>query len=90
MAVDSLLQKLGLTDYVDIFHAEQIDRDALVCLTFLLFLLCFFVTVFLRFCTLPFYYYYYQYRKLLLRCECFNFICHIAVTWQLFSVLLGM
>ena len=51
MAVDSLLQKLGLTDYVDRFHAEQIDRDALVCLTFSLFvsslLLCHCVSTFL-------------------------------------------
>ena len=27
---DAVLQKLGLTDYVDRFHSEQIDLDALV------------------------------------------------------------
>jgi len=31
MTVDAVLQKLGLGDYVDRFHAEQIDLDALVC-----------------------------------------------------------
>jgi len=31
MTVDAVLQKLGLADYVDRFHAEQIDLDALVC-----------------------------------------------------------
>jgi len=30
MTVDGLLLKLGLTDYADRFHAEQIDLDALV------------------------------------------------------------
>jgi len=37
VTVDALLQKLGLADYVDRFHAEQIDLDSLVCA-----LLCFF------------------------------------------------
>jgi len=30
MTVDVVLQKLTLTDYVDRFHSEQIDLDALV------------------------------------------------------------
>jgi len=31
VTVDAVLQKLGLADYVDRFHAEQIDLDSLVC-----------------------------------------------------------
>ena len=30
MTVDAVLQRLALTDYVDKFHTEQIDLDALV------------------------------------------------------------
>jgi len=30
MTVDVVLQKLALTDYVERFHSEQIDLDALV------------------------------------------------------------
>jgi len=30
MTVDALLLKLGLADFVDRFHSEQIDLDALV------------------------------------------------------------
>ena len=48
MTVDVLLQQLALTDYIDKFHAEQIDLDALVSIIRLTCSLCLLV-----FCAQP-------------------------------------
>jgi len=41
VSVDGVLLKLGLTDYVDRFHSEQIDLSALV--SILVFLILFLI-----------------------------------------------